>query len=58
MNENETIAEAVANIIAEFGLFDDWLERYGKLWEERFDRLEEYLRDLQAKEAKDARKRK
>lgn len=37
---------------------DDWLERYRKLWEERFDRLEEYLRELQAKEAKDARKRK
>src|SRR5262252_9379320 len=23
---------------------DDWLERYRKLWEERFDRLDEYLR--------------
>jgi DNA-binding transcriptional ArsR family regulator len=28
---------------------DDWLERYRKLWEERFDRLDEYLRQLQAK---------
>jgi DNA-binding transcriptional ArsR family regulator len=37
---------------------DEWLERYRRLWEERFDRLEEYLRELQAKEKKDARKRK
>src|SRR3569833_2134140 len=29
---------------------DDWLERYRKLWEERFDRLEDNLRELQAKE--------
>jgi cysteine desulfuration protein SufE len=28
MNEREPIADAVANIIAEFGLFDDWLDRY------------------------------
>lgn len=27
---------------------DDWLERYRKLWEERFDRLDDYLRELQA----------
>lgn len=26
---------------------DDWLERYRKLWEERFDRLDDYLRELQ-----------
>ncbi|MEX0842436.1 MAG: metalloregulator ArsR/SmtB family transcription factor [Xanthobacteraceae bacterium] len=31
---------------------DDWLERYRKLWEERFDRLDDYLRELQAKEKK------
>src|SRR5215469_8984859 len=37
---------------------DDWLERYRRLWEERFDRLEEYLRELQAKENADDRKRK
>ena len=37
---------------------DDWLERYRRLWEERFDRLEEYLRELQAKEKTDDRKRK
>ena len=30
---------------------DDWLEEYRRLWEERFDRLDDYLRVLQAKEA-------
>ncbi len=30
---------------------DDWLERYRRLWEQRLDRLEEYLHELQAKEA-------
>jgi DNA-binding transcriptional ArsR family regulator len=29
---------------------DDWLERYRRLWEERLDRLEDYLRELQTKE--------
>jgi DNA-binding transcriptional ArsR family regulator len=29
---------------------DEWLENYRKLWEERFDRLEVYLRELQANE--------
>jgi DNA-binding transcriptional ArsR family regulator len=29
---------------------DEWLERYRKLWEQRLDRLEDYLRELQAKE--------
>ena len=28
---------------------DDWLERYRRLWAERLDRLEDYLRELQAK---------
>lgn len=37
---------------------DSWLERYRRLWEQRFDRLEEYLRELQAKEKADDRKRK
>ena len=37
---------------------DEWLERYRRLWEERFDRLEEYLRELKAKEKTDDRKRK
>lgn len=27
----------------------DWVERYRRLWEERFDRLDEYLRELQRK---------
>ena len=35
---------------------DHWLERYRRLWEERFDRLDEYLRTLQAKEKKRGRK--
>ena len=28
----------------------DWMEQYRQFWEERFDRLEEYLKELQAKE--------
>ncbi|MDQ6637731.1 MAG: metalloregulator ArsR/SmtB family transcription factor [Candidatus Dormibacteraeota bacterium] len=28
----------------------DWLERYRGLWEERFDRLDEYLRQLKDEE--------
>ena len=37
---------------------DEWLERYRKLWEERFDRLDEYLRELQAKQGKEAKDKK
>ena len=34
----------------------DWVSEYRRHWEERFDRLDEYLRELQAKEAEaDAR---
>ena len=33
---------------------DEWLENYRKLWEERFDRLEVYLRELQAKDEREA----
>ena len=29
-----------------------WMERYRQLWDERLDRLEDYLRDLQANEEK------
>ncbi len=29
---------------------DGWLEKYRRLWEERFDRLDAYLKTLQAKE--------
>jgi DNA-binding transcriptional ArsR family regulator len=36
---------------------DDWLERYRRFWEERFDRLDEYLRELQAREKKRGRKK-
>lgn len=32
---------------------DEWLENYRRFWEERFDRLDDYLRELQAKEKKD-----
>ena len=28
----------------------DWVERYRQIWEERFGRLDEYLRDLQSEE--------
>ena len=31
---------------------DEWLERYRRFWEESFDRLDEYLRELQAKDGK------
>src|SRR3954469_16018964 len=31
----------------------DWLEEYRRLWEERLDRLDEYLRTLQGKEQND-----
>jgi DNA-binding transcriptional ArsR family regulator len=36
---------------------DDWLEDYRRLWEERFDRLDDYLRTLQGKEKKRGRKK-
>lgn len=29
---------------------DTWLERYRLLWQQRFDRLDDYLRELQAKD--------
>jgi DNA-binding transcriptional ArsR family regulator len=29
---------------------DDWLGRYRRFWEESFDRLDAYLKELQAKE--------
>jgi DNA-binding transcriptional ArsR family regulator len=35
---------------------DDWLERYRRLWEERLDRLELYLEELQAKEGKETKR--
>jgi DNA-binding transcriptional ArsR family regulator len=32
---------------------EEWVERYRRHWEERFDRLDAYLRDLQTEEEKD-----
>ena len=32
---------------------DDWLSEYRRLWEERLDRLEDYLKELQAKGTKE-----
>jgi DNA-binding transcriptional ArsR family regulator len=36
---------------------DDWLERYRRFWDESFDRLDDYLRELQTKEKKRGRKK-
>jgi DNA-binding transcriptional ArsR family regulator len=36
---------------------DDWLEEYRRLWDERLDRLDEYLTGLQTKEKKYGRKK-
>jgi DNA-binding transcriptional ArsR family regulator len=36
---------------------DDWLEAYRRLWDARFDRLDEYLGKLQGKEKKRGRKK-
>jgi DNA-binding transcriptional ArsR family regulator len=35
---------------------DEWLEHYRRFWEESFDRLDDYLRELQAKGKKRGRK--
>lgn len=32
----------------------DWVEQYRKFWEERFDRLDEYLTEIQSKTKADA----
>jgi DNA-binding transcriptional ArsR family regulator len=34
----------------------DWIEQYQKIWEQRFDRLDEYLSELQKKEKKHGEK--
>ena len=34
----------------------DWVERYREIWEQRFDRLDDYLKALQRKEKKRGRK--
>lgn len=36
----------------------DWLDHYRRFWEQRLDRLDDYLRTLQAKEKKRGRKKK
>jgi DNA-binding transcriptional ArsR family regulator len=36
---------------------DDWLERYRRFWEQRFDQLDDYLKELQAKKGKKNGKR-
>jgi DNA-binding transcriptional ArsR family regulator len=36
----------------------DWVEQYRQLWDERLDRLEAYLHELQHKEQKHARNKK
>jgi DNA-binding transcriptional ArsR family regulator len=36
---------------------DEWLEEYRRLWEERLDRLDVYLKKLQAKDKRHGRKK-
>jgi DNA-binding transcriptional ArsR family regulator len=36
----------------------EWIDRYRKTWEESFDRLDDYLRELQAKEPERRKPRK
>jgi DNA-binding transcriptional ArsR family regulator len=35
----------------------DWVEHYRRFWDESFDRLDDYLKELQAKEKKHGRKK-
>ena len=35
---------------------DDWVERYRAIWEQRLDRLDAYLKELQEKERRHVRK--
>jgi len=35
----------------------DWLEEYRRFWEERFDRLDDYLREIQREEERNDRNR-
>jgi DNA-binding transcriptional ArsR family regulator len=34
-----------------------WLEQYRRFWDERFERLDDYLKELQTKEKKHARRK-
>ena len=36
---------------------DEWVEHYRRFWEESFDRLDEYLKEIQAKEKRHGRKK-
>jgi DNA-binding transcriptional ArsR family regulator len=36
---------------------DDWLEEYRRLWEERLDRLDDYLRILQTQDSQEKKKK-
>jgi DNA-binding transcriptional ArsR family regulator len=36
----------------------EWVEHYRRFWEQSFDRLDQYLREVQKKEKKNARKKK
>jgi len=36
---------------------DQWLDRYRRMWDERLDRLDHYLQELQGKEKRRGRKR-
>lgn len=36
---------------------DDWLEEYRRIWNARFDRLGDYLEELQSKEKKSGRRK-
>ena len=36
---------------------DDWLQHYRRFWNESFDRLDDYVRDLQTKEQERDRKK-
>src|SRR5439155_26716095 len=35
----------------------DWVEHYRRFWEESFDRLDEYLKEIQAKEKRHGRRK-
>jgi DNA-binding transcriptional ArsR family regulator len=35
----------------------EWAERYRAIWEQRFDRLDDYLQELKAKEARHGRRK-
>lgn len=35
----------------------EWLDEYRRFWEQSFDRLDDYLRELQRKEKKDGRRK-